>query len=113
MMFYLVTIALVWIAPMVIPVTVTIVHATKNSKQRIAARSATAGAVRPAFKPAFAPALAVPARPDRRLLVRRPDGCARRKSVGQRGHDSAEFRDRLAVGSRLVRGPGDDHRGLA
>jgi hypothetical protein len=57
-MFYLITIFLVIVSPLVVPVTVQILHTLNEWKQRAtAARPATVGAVRPAFSPAFAGAV--------------------------------------------------------
>jgi hypothetical protein len=53
-MFYLIAIFLVMVSPLVVPVTVQILHTINGWKQRAAdARPALAGAVRPAFGPAL------------------------------------------------------------
>jgi hypothetical protein len=54
-MFYLIATFLVIVSPMVVPVTVSIIHAINNWKQ--AAAPALAGVARPAFGPAFAGAV--------------------------------------------------------
>jgi hypothetical protein len=56
--FYLFAIVLVMVSPLIVPVSVTILHAARDWKQRAAAaRPAIAGAARPAFAPAFAGAV--------------------------------------------------------
>jgi hypothetical protein len=56
--FYLFAIVLVMVSPLIVPVSVTILHTVRDFKQRAtAARPAIAGAVRPAFAPAFAGAV--------------------------------------------------------
>ena len=58
-MFFLIAILLVMVAPLVVPVTATIVHAVKNGRQRVAtAAPARTGAARPVFAPALAGAAA-------------------------------------------------------
>jgi hypothetical protein len=48
--FYLFAIVLVMVSPLIVPISVTIVHAVREFKQRAtAARPAFAGAARPAF----------------------------------------------------------------
>ena len=57
-LFYLVAIVLVLVSPLIVPISVTILHAVRDFKQRAAAaRPAIAGAVRPAFGPALAGAV--------------------------------------------------------
>jgi hypothetical protein len=57
-MFYLFAIVLVMVSPLIVPVSVAILHTVRDFKQRAAeARPAIAGAVRPAFAPAFAGAV--------------------------------------------------------
>jgi len=48
--FYLFAIVLVMVSPLIVPVSVSILHTARDWKQR-------AGAIRPAFAPAFAGAL--------------------------------------------------------
>ena len=56
--FYLFAIVLVMVSPLIVPVSVTILHTVRDFKQRAAAiRPAIAGAARPAFAPAFAGAV--------------------------------------------------------
>ena len=56
--FYLFAIVLVMVSPLIVPISVTIVHTVRDFKQRAtAARPAFAGAARPAFAPAFAGAV--------------------------------------------------------
>jgi len=57
-MFFLIAILLVMVAPLVVPVTVTIVHAVNDWRQRAAAAAARTGAARPVFAPALAGAAA-------------------------------------------------------
>ena len=57
-LFYLTAIILVIASPLVVPVSVTVLHTVRDWKQRAAAaRPAFAGAIRPAFAPAFAGAV--------------------------------------------------------
>ena len=56
--FYLFAIVLVMVSPLIVPISVTIVHTVRDFKQRAtASRPAFAGAARPAFAPAFAGAV--------------------------------------------------------
>jgi hypothetical protein len=56
--FYLFAIVLVMVSPLIVPISVTVVHTVRDFKQRAtAARPAFAGAARPAFAPAFAGAV--------------------------------------------------------
>jgi hypothetical protein len=57
-LFYLVAIVMVMVSPLIVPISVSILHAVRGFQQRTAvARPAIAGAVRPAFAPAFAGAV--------------------------------------------------------
>lgn len=57
-LFYLVAIVLVMVSPLIVPVSITILHAVRDFKQRVAAaRPGIAGAVRPPLAPAFAGAV--------------------------------------------------------